>query len=529
MNDSELLRKYEPVLRFVKSERFFPMAVEPYLEKCAIFPSGPQGVVGLLTHLNDPLIERIGKLQSGEYYLRFVNDPLIDSDIWAWWGVLSVIAGGAGWFMLGWAGIESVIILSLLAALVILVQVSPIRARFFLAALAALFFFALAAAPVWFFLRPHEFISIQVEYLVLFPLYLILLFYVSVRMMKFIFDYIIPQAPGVVMDLLSNATEPVAHKSFRFYQDILKKDPQPVYYGRVTQRQDEDGNIWKSLQYHFFYAFNDWRLAANGINHHEGDWEMVAVYLKNDEPYAVLFSQHGSGALEKWENVLRVKGNNGKDTTHPIIYTALGSHANYSKPQVIRSPHLYHEGLVQRFIYWIDGLIHFLFLLINPSEKARQIALHELATHPATALTEETFAKLRDERDHYIVSLPMEIATGDGFRIGCEGDLRHEPIGMSSSYLKRDKSDREVIHPASNQWRQVLLDPEPGWIQYQGLWGVKSTLWDESGPPGPKWDRPDKLFEIAPRKRWDRELEWLMELENLRTPKHKKKTKKKSG
>ena len=61
-------------------------------------------------------------------------------------------------------------------------------------------------------------------------------------------------------------------------------------------------------------------------------------------------------------------------------------------------------------------------MLFNPSEKERQIALHELATHPATALTEETFAKLRDEQDHYMVGLPLEIATGDGFRIGYEGD-----------------------------------------------------------------------------------------------------------
>jgi hypothetical protein len=84
-------------------------------------------------------------------------------------------------------------------------------------------------------------------------------------------------------------------------------------------------------------------------------------------------------------------------------------------------------------------------------------------------------------------------------------------------------SNREVTRPRLSQWRQVVLDPEPGWVQYQGLWGVKSTLHDESGPPGPKWDRPDKLFQIAPRKRWDRELDWLMELENSLTPGRKKK------
>jgi len=515
MNDAELLKKYEPVLRFAKSERFFPMAVEPYLEKCIIFPSGPQGVVGLLSHPHEPLVALIGKLDSGEYFLRFVNDPLIDSDLWVWWGICSALIIGAGWFISGWWGVEVAAVLSLVAALVIFIQASPIRLRFFLAAFAALFFFALEAVPVWFFLRPHTFVSVQIEYLVLLPIYLVALFYVSVRVMKFIFDYIIPEAPGVVMDMMSNASETVARKSFRQYQEILQKDSQPVYYGRVTKRQDDEGNYWISLQYHFFYAFNDWRLAANGINHHEGDWEMVAVYLKNDEPYSVLFSQHGSGAMELWKNIRCAKDQDGNETTHPIIYVALGSHANYSKPEVIRSPSLFREGLVQRFLYWTDGLIHFLFMLFNPSEKARQIALRELSTHPATALTEETFAKLRDETDHYLISLPMEIATGDGFRIGYEGDPKHEAIGISSSYLKRVMSHRKVTHPQSREWKQVVLDPEPGWVQYKGLWGVKSVLRDESGPPGPKWDRPDKLFQIAPRKRWDRELEWLMELENL--------------
>jgi len=515
MNDAELLKKYEPVLRFAKSERFFPMAVEPYLEKCIIFPSGPQGVVGLLSHPHEPLVALIGKLDSGEYFLRFVNDPLIDSDLWVWWGISSALIIGAGWFMSGWWGVEVAAVLSLVAALVIFIQASPIRLRFFLAAFAALFFFALEAVPVWFFLRTHTFVSVQIEYLVLLPIYLVALFYVSVRVMKFIFDYIIPEAPGVVMDMMSNASETVARKSFRQYQEILQKDSQPGYYGRVTKRQDDEGNHWISLQYHFFYAFNDWRLAANGINHHEGDWEMVAVYLKNDEPYSVLFSQHGSGAMELWKNIRCAKDQDGNETTHPIIYVALGSHANYSKPEVIRSPSLFREGLVQRFLYWTDGLIHFLFMLFNPSEKARQIALRELSTHPATALTEETFAKLRDETDHYLISLPMEIATGDGFRIGYEGDPKHEAIGISSSYLKRVMSHREATHPRSREWKQVVLDPEPGWVQYKGLWGVKSVLRDESGPPGPKWDRPDKLFQIAPRKRWDRELEWLMELENL--------------
>ena len=511
MQDDELLRNYEPVLRFAKSERFFPMAVEPYLERCYLLPSGPQGAVEELLHLNEPVKTRIAKLYSGEYFLRFVNDPLIDSDIWVWWGVLSIIAAGVGWFITGWLGVEIVAVLALIASFIIFMQASPIRLRIIPAVFAALFFLALEVAPVWFFLTPHSFVSIQVEYLVLLPIYLTVLFILSVRTMKFILDRIVSEVPGLMLDMISNATETVARKSYFQYAEMTEEERQPVYYGRVVRE-----NEWTILQYHFFYAFNDWRLGANGINHHEGDWEMAAVYLKDDMPYALLMSQHGSGAMELWKNVRLVKNENGIETPHAILYVGLGSHASYSKPEVIRIHRLFNEGYLQRFLYWTDGLLRFLFLLFNPSQRARQIALRELTMHPATVLTEENLANLRDEMDHYLISLPMEIATGDGFRIGVHGEHQHEEVGKSSSYLKRVMSDRKVTHPPSREWKQILLSDETDWVEYKGLWGVKSVLKDESGPPGPKWDRPDKLFTIRPRVRWEHPLEWLRELESRR-------------
>jgi len=96
VSELDLLEKYEPVLRFAKSERFFPMAVEHYLERCSIFPNGPQGVVESLVHLQEPMISRVGKLKSEQFYLRFINKPLNDSDAWIWWVILSVsgLAGG---------------------------------------------------------------------------------------------------------------------------------------------------------------------------------------------------------------------------------------------------------------------------------------------------------------------------------------------------------------------------------------------------------------------------------------------------
>lgn len=517
MTDLELLEKYEPVLRFAKSERFFPMAVEPYLERCALFASGPAGVVESLTHINEPVSSRIGKLQTEQHYLRFVNKSLNDFDVWLWWALLSVIGIVGGWFVAGWLSVEAVFALSLIAALVIFMIASPIRLRSIPAGLAALIFILLGVAPVWFFLRPREYISIEVEYLVLLPIYLIGLFYLFVRTMKFVLDHVLPEGPGLIMDMLSQATEKIARESFFSYAEILEKNPEPLYYGRVVREADAKNNQWTILQYHFFYAFNDWRLAANGMNHHEGDWEMIAVYLKNDQPYAVLFSQHGAGNIEKWETVIKAVDKTGNITTHPIVYVALGSHANYSKPEVIRAPSMYKQGRVQRFLFWADGLIHYLFLLVNPSQKARQIALKELQANGTHFLADDAFVYMRDEADHYVVSLPMEIASGDGYRIGIQGENLKERVLKSSSYLKRVMSDRKTARPQVKVWQRVVLNPEPDWVQYKGLWGVKSLLSDESGPPGPKWDRPKKgQVGVEERKRWGRPLDWLAELEELK-------------
>jgi len=240
----------------------------------------------------------------------------------------------------------------------------------------------------------------------------------------------------------------------------------------------------------------------------------VAVYLRNDLPYAVLFSQHGTGNIEKWDTVIKAVDEQRNTTTHPVVYVALGSHANYSKPDVIRSPSMYKPGGLQRVLLRIDGLIHYLFLLLNPNQKARQIALREISAKRSNILAEDAFIDLRDEADHYVVSLPMEIASGDGLRLGFQGFNPHEGVVKSSSYLKRMLSDRETTRPKILEWRRVLLNFEPDWVQYKGLWGVKSLLKDESGPPGPKWEKPEKDHSgVEERMRWSRPLDWLAELE----------------
>ncbi len=514
MDDLELLKKYEPVLRFAKSERFFPMAVEPYLEKCTLFPSGPLGAAELFGHISEPLVGKIGTLKSHEFFLRFVNKPLYDFDAWIWWGAGSALGLIIGWFTLGVAGVEIAVGASLSAALVLFMLASQIRLRIIPAMLAVFLFLGLGIAPVWLFFRPMPGVSIAIEYFVLLPLYLLLLFYLLMRTLKFMIEKILPEGPGLVMDMLSQATETIARQAGILYAEILRKHRQPVYYGRVTREPDAEGNYWAFLQYHYFYAFNDWRLAANGFNHHEGDWEMTTVCLKNDDPYAVLLSQHGAGDLEMWEDMIKAKDKDGNETTHPVIYTALGSHANYSKPDVIRSPSMYNPGRLQRFLFWFDGLINYLFLLFNPSQKARQIALEEMRINPIRLFEEHAFDNLRDDMDHYVIHLPMEIATGDGLRVGYQGRNSMEPMLKSSSYLKRVMSERKVSLPAVREWQCILLNSEPGWVQYKGLWGVKSLLNEESGPPGPRWDKPGrKQAGVSERVRWGKPLEWLEKLE----------------
>ena len=198
----------------------------------------------------------------------------------------------------------------------------------------------------------------------------------------------------------------------------------------------------------------------------------------------MLFSQHGAGHLVNWDQVRKVSDPQGRTTLHPLVYVALGSHANYSRPEVIRSASLYPRGPLQRFIYWVDGLIHFIFLLLNPSQQARQIALNEIVSRPGELLNEDAFSSLRDEADHYLVSLPMEIASGDGFRAGYQGDPRREGVVLSSSYLKRSLSDRIRDPPGLLGVARSIAAPRAGVDPIQGPVGSEKPAGEGIGAAG---------------------------------------------
>ncbi|MFA5795533.1 MAG: hypothetical protein WC980_10770 [Candidatus Brocadiia bacterium] len=74
------------------------------------------------------------------------------------------------------------------------------------------------------------------------------------------------------------------------------------------------------IQYWLPYYFDNWN------NYHEGDWEHVDVILNgNLDPVAAGYSQHNTGQRRPWDFI------EGPDS-HPVVYVARGSHANYFFP-----------------------------------------------------------------------------------------------------------------------------------------------------------------------------------------------------
>ncbi len=104
----------------------------------------------------------------------------------------------------------------------------------------------------------------------------------------------------------------------------------PTIYGRAWVAPASSAGIGTVLQYWLFYSLDDWRnsLTKPTLWHmHEGAWEEVSVALDAaGKPVQVACSQHDLGVRRAWA---RVRIRNG---THPVVYVALGSHANYLAP-----------------------------------------------------------------------------------------------------------------------------------------------------------------------------------------------------
>lgn len=100
-------------------------------------------------------------------------------------------------------------------------------------------------------------------------------------------------------------------------------------YAYISEVADVDNPVWV-IQYWYPYFYNDF------WNKHEMDWETVMVVLKVDKdggftPSIVAGSAHHGGSWLPWNDAPRANGSGDEDLagTHPVIFVAAGSHANY--------------------------------------------------------------------------------------------------------------------------------------------------------------------------------------------------------
>ncbi len=115
---------------------------------------------------------------------------------------------------------------------------------------------------------------------------------------------------------------------YTVYYSVKRVETDKVGFGLL-----EDGE-YTILQYWFFYAYS-----KSPVNQHEGDLEFIEIVLdKNLAPLFAAYSQHLLGESVEWNDLDRQEHRMKTDKvgfgllTHPKVYVALGSHANYFKP-----------------------------------------------------------------------------------------------------------------------------------------------------------------------------------------------------
>jgi hypothetical protein len=107
-----------------------------------------------------------------------------------------------------------------------------------------------------------------------------------------------------------------------FPPDMRDPSNTPVVgYHRALKAAD----LWWH-QFWLWYLYNPWEIM--GVGRHEGDWEFVqtgCVDKAGERPVLMTASQHHTGEKrEFWRCEI--------DEGRPVIYVALGSHANYFTP-----------------------------------------------------------------------------------------------------------------------------------------------------------------------------------------------------
>lgn len=237
------------------------------------------------------------------------------------------------------------------------------------------------------------------------------------------------------------------------YQRLPAEEARFQYYGRVTQQQG-----WTVLQYWFFYPFNDWRSGFYGANDHEADWEMVAIYLYDDEagqlcPEWAAYAMHdvsGDDLRRRWDDPELEKVGE-----HPVIYAGAGSHANYFQPG---------EYLTELELPFITPVAQF----VDRTQRVWERSIWGRPT--ATRWSRQSLFRVPF----------VDYARGDGTAVG---------------------------PGQAHEWTEpVVIDPPPPWVKrYRGLWGLYANdpFSGEDAPAGPMYGRDGTV-----RRAWYAPLAW---------------------
>ena len=384
--DRDLLRRFEPVIRFTRGEQFQPLHVAHYVEACSLWRRRPDAAPELLIPAGELTVERLTEVAQmrGDalYYLRFIEEP----------DLRSLLEYG-------------------------LQRRQELTNRF----------------------RAGRGRLARVGYL---SRFIDLLFSVTLLARG--------RVPGD-----ASAAAALAYKK------LQEEDPRYTYFGRVVRDQG-----WTVLQYWFFYAFNNWRTGFFGVNDHEADWEMINIYLYQDDndalvPEWVAYASHdfsGDDLRRRWDDP-EVE----KVGCHPVIYAGAGSHASYHRPG---------EYLAEIEISFLSPLARLSELLIHRWDRF----MGELGRDDEA-----------QSRDLNVFRVPfVDYARGDGLSIGPEAA---ESTGPQAPW--------DVVE---------LISADTPWVaDYRGLWGLhaRDPISGENAPAGPMYNRDGTV-----RRAWYDPLGW---------------------
>ena len=143
---------------------------------------------------------------------------------------------------------------------------------------------------------------------------------------------------------VSLAALPADDVRMDFPSDMQDPADTPIEgYHRVVQAASL---FWH--QFWLWYLYNPWSIA--GVGRHEGDWEFVqlgCVDAAGERPVLLTASQHRTGEKREFWRTER-------DAGRPVIYVALGSHANFFTPGDRGDDEANGRGRVLDDVQWRD-------------------------------------------------------------------------------------------------------------------------------------------------------------------------------